>query len=263
VVAVLLVVGAGYGIAGYVTAGNKLTTANRALDTATSHRAAFDNAPSTFDLARSDAKAFQSDAAAWVQTWSTQSTTIASDDTSLIAAGGRLRDQGWLTVIRKGSLDSASGRVDHALKAMDAAKTIAIDRQAEGKFLVAYANFLNDIETFITKDQGGDALGALAAASQIPADADKAVSLTGDPQFPSELGAYMRSVATVAKDLVDYLNAVTKGDTATAKSLQAKTNDDINAGKLIDISQVQTKVDEFYQPFIDTYHKELALAAGG
>jgi hypothetical protein len=89
------------------------------------------------------------------------------------------------------------------------------------------------------------------------------VSLTGDPQFPSELGAYMRSVATVAKDLVDYLNAVTKGDTATAKSLQAKTNDDINAGKLIDISQVQTKVDQFYQPFIDTYHKELAQAGGG
>ncbi|HYR53461.1 MAG TPA: hypothetical protein VEQ13_00940 [Methylomirabilota bacterium] len=262
VVALLLVVGAAYGIAGYVTAGNRLTTANRAIDTATSHRAAFDNAPSTFDIERSDAKAFQSDAAAWVQTWTTQSTTIASDDATLTAAGGKLRDQQWLTVIRRGSLDSASGRIDHAHKAMDAAKTIAIDRQAEGKFLVAYANFLNDIETFITKEQGGDALGALATASQLPADADKAMSLSGDPQFPSELGAYMRSVATVAKDLVDYLNAVTKGDTATASSLQAKTNDDINAGKLIDISQVPTKVDQFYQPYIDAYHKELALAGG-
>ncbi len=263
VVALLLVVGAAYGIAGYATAGSKLTTANRALDTAGSHRAAFDKAPSTFQIDRSDAKAFQSDAAAWVQSWATQSATIASDEAALTTAGGKLRDQQWLTVIRKGSLDSASGRIDHAHKAMDAARTIAIDRQAEGKFLVAYANFLNDIETFITKQQGGDPLGALAAASQLPTDADKAVSLTADPQFPSELGAYMRSVATVAKDLVDYLNAVTKGDTATAKSLQAKTNDDINAGKLIDISQVPTKVDEFYQPYIDVYHKELALATGG
>ncbi len=262
VVALLLVLGAAYGIAGYVTAGNKLTTASGALDTATSHRAAFDNAPSTFDIERSDAKAFQSDAAAWVQTWATQSATIASDDATLTAAGGKLREQQWLTVIRKGSLESASGRIDHAHRAMDAAKTIAIDRQAEGKFLVAYANFLNDIDTFITKDQGGDALGALATASQLPADADKAVSLSGDPQFPSELGAYMRSVATLAKDLVDYLNAVTKGDTATASSLQAKTNDDINAEKLIDISQVPTKVDQFYQPYIDAYHKELALAGG-
>jgi hypothetical protein len=263
VVALLLVVGAAYGVAGYVTAGNKLTTANRAIDTVTSHRSAFDNAPSTFDIERSDAKAFQSDAAAWVQTWTTQSTTVASDDATLTAAGVKLRDQQWLTVIRKGSLDSAYGRIDHAHKALDAAKTIAIDRLAEGKFLVAYATFLNDVETFVTKEQGGDALGALAAAAQLPADADKAVSLSGDPQFPSELGAYMRSVATVAKDLVDYLNAVTKGDDASAKSLQAKANDDLNAGKQIDISQVPTKVDEFYQPYIDTYHKELSLAGGG
>ena len=260
-VALLLGLGAAYGIAGYVTAGNKLTAANAAIDTTTSHRSAFDSAPSTFDIQRSDAKAFQSDAAAWLQAWASQSTTIASDDATLTAAGGKLRDQQWLTIIRKGSLDSASSRIDHAHKAMDAAKTIAVDRQAEGKFLVAYANFLNDLETFLSKDQGGDALGALATASQLPADADKAVSLSGDPQFPSELGAYMRSVATLAKDLVDYLNAVTKGDTAAASSIQAKTNQDINAGKLIDISQVPTKVDQFYQPYIDKYHKELSLAA--
>ncbi len=263
VVALLLVIGAGYGVAGYVTAGNKLTAANRAIDSTASHRSAFDNAPSTFDIQRSDAKAFQSDAAAWVQTWTSQSTTIASDEAMLTAARGKLRDQQWLTVVRKGSLDSASGRLDHAHKALDAAKTIAVDRQAEGKFLVAYATFLNDVETFITKEQGGDSLGALAAASQFPADAGKAVSLSGDPQFPSELRAYMQSVATVFKDLVDYLNAVAKGDDAAAKSLQAKTNDDINAGKQIDISQVSTKIDEFYQPFIDTYHKELSLAARG
>ena len=263
VVALLLVLGAGYGIAGYVTAGNKLTAANRAIDAANSHRSAFDNAPSTFDLQRSDAKAFVSDAAAWVRSWTSQSTSIASDEATLNAAGGKLRDQQWLTVIRKGSLDSASSRIDHAHKALDAAKTIAGKRQAEGKFLVAYATFLNDIETFVTKEQGGDSLGALAAAAQLPADADKAVSLSGDPQFPSELGAYMRSVATVAKDLVDYLNAVTKGDSATAKSLQTKTNTDINAGKGIDISQVSTKVDEFYKPYLDTYHKELSLAASG
>ena len=263
VVALLLVVGAGYGVAAYVTSGNKLTAANGAIEAASSHRSAFDNAPSTFDLQRSDAKAFQSDAAAWVQNWTSQSTTIASDEATLTAAGSKLRDQQWLTVIRRGSLDSASGRIDHAHKALGAAKTIAVNRQSEGKFLVAYATFLNDVETFITKEQGGDSLGALAAAAQLPADADKAVSLSVDPQFPSELGAYMRSVATVAKDLVDYLNAVTKGDAATAKSLQTKTNDDINAGKQNDISQVSTKVDEFYKPYIDTYHKELSLASGG
>jgi hypothetical protein len=263
VVALLVVVVAAYGIAGYVTAGNKLTAANRAIDTTASHRSAFDNAPSTFDIQRSDAKAFQSDAAAWVQTWTSESATVAGDDASLTAAGGKLRDQQWLTVIRKGSLDTASARVGHARKAMEAAKTIALDRQAEGKFLMAYANFLNDVETFITKQQSGDSLGALAAASQFPADADKAVSLSTDPQFPSELGAYMRSVSTVFKDLVDYLNAVTKGDAAGAQSLQAKTNDDINAGKLIDVSQVSTKIDEFYQPYLDTYHKELSLAGGG
>jgi len=263
VVALLLVVGGAYGIAGYVTAGNKLSSANTALGTTTSHRSAFDNAPTTFDLQRSDAKAFQSDAAAWVQAWTSQSTTIASDDATLTAAGGKLHDQQWLTVIRKGSLDSASARIDHAHKAMDAAKTIAVDRQAEGKFLVAYSTLLSDLETFVTKEQSGDELGALATASLLPADADKAVSLSGDPQFPSELGAYMQSLSTVTKDLVAYLNALTKGDTATANSIQTKTNNDINAGKLIDISQISTKIDTFYQPYMDTYHKELTLAAGG
>ncbi|HEV2217159.1 MAG TPA: hypothetical protein VGV88_06260 [Candidatus Dormibacteraeota bacterium] len=263
IVAFLLVIAGGYGIAGYVTAGGKIGSANSAIDGVASHRSTFDSAPSTFDIQRSDAKAFQSDAAAWVQTWTSQSSTIADDEAALAAAGAKLQDQQWLTAIRKGSLDSAAARVDHASKAMAAAKTVAVDRLAEGKFLVAYANFLNDVETYVTKEQSGDALGALATANLLPAEADKAVSLASDPQFPSELAAYTRSESTIAKDLVDYLNAVIKGDAATAKTIQDKTNADIDASQLIDISKVGTKIDQFYQPLLDTYHKELTLAAGG
>lgn len=262
IVALLVVIGAGYGVAGYTTASNKLNAANRAIDTTVAHRNAIDEAPATFDLQSSDAKTFKADAAKWMKTWNEQSTTIASDDQSLATAGARLHDQEWLTLLRQASLNNASVRVEHARKALKAAQTIAIDRQAEGKFLTAYANFLNDIETFLTDEQAGDAVSALAAASQLPTDAGQAITLANDPQFPAELKQYLESVQTVAKDLVEYLNAASAGDVAKAKAIQDRTNKDIAAGNLIDVTDVPTKIDEFYQPFMDTYHNELAHAQG-
>lgn len=262
VVALLVMIGAAYGFIGFSSANGKVSAANRAIDATVSHRNAIDSAPSTFDLSATDATSFQNNAARWMQTWKTQATTIASDDQSLATAGSKLRDQQWLTVLRQGSLNSASDRVDHARKAMKAAATIATDRQAEGKFLVAYATVITDTETLVNDEQTGNSVAALAAASRLPNDVAQTITLANDPQFPPELKQYLASIQTVAQDLVDYLNAEAAGDTAKAKAIQTKANADIEAGNQIDVSQVPTKIDTYYQPFIDTYHNELARAQG-
>ena len=260
--ALLVMMAAAYGFVGFSSASGKVSAANHAIDATVAHGKALDSAPSTFDLSASDAKTFQANATRWMQTWKDQATTIANDDQSLVTARSKLHDQQWLTLLRQDSLNSASNRVDHARKAMKAAATIATGRQAEGKFMLAYAAVITDTETLVNDEQSGDSVAALAAASRLPNDVAQTISVANDPQFPPELKQYLDSIQTVAQDLVDYLNAEAAGDTAKAKAIQTKANADIAAGNLIDVSQVPTKIDTYYQPFIDTYHNELARAQG-
>ena len=263
VVALLLMIGGGYGVAGYVSASNRLNTANHAVAGAVAHRKGFDDAPSTFVGQSGDASTLRTDADKFVKTWSDQSDTIATDDKALAAAESGLHQQQWLTVVRRGNLDSASARIAHARKALAAAQTAATEHVAEGKFLQAYADALNDFATLAADAQAADATGAQAAALKMVADADHASSLLNDPQFPPELRQVVTGLRTFAQDIVDYLNAVATGDSTAISALKTKTTADLTNLENIDTSSVPTKIDEYYQPYLDTYHSELSRAEAG
>ena len=261
IVALLVVIAATYGVVGYYSASSRLTNANRALQATVDHRGAFDKAPIGFGADASDAKTMQSNAAAFVKTWQGQMATVETDDQALASAAKALGQQQWLTVIRRGNMDSASNRITHARRALDAARTIAAARVKEGQFQQALADAINDFDTLGTDAQNSDFSGAVTAATKMQTDAGRALTLTADKQFPSELHDYMAAVQTLASDFVNYLTAEKQGDKATAKSLIDKANTDLNALQSYDITAIGDKIDLYYQPYMDTYHSELEKAS--
>lgn len=262
-VALIVVLGGGYGVAGYVSASTRLSTANHAVAGAVAHRQAFDDAPSTFVDQAADAASLRSDADRFVQTWSDQSATIAGDEAALASAETGVHQQEWLTLVRRGSLDTASARIAHARKALAAAHTAATEHVKEGQFLQVYADVAKDFETLAADAQASDLAGARTASSQMVTDSGRAIAMLTDPQFPSELRQLMQGLQTLAQDFVDYIDAVNANDQAKASSLMAKTNADVTSVSSVDTSSIGTKVDEYYQPYLDTYHSELSRAENG
>jgi hypothetical protein len=262
-VAVLLAVGGAYAVAGFASASSKLTNANRAIDAAVSHRTAFDDAPSAFEGQSADAGTLQKDATRFVQTWMDQSKTIAGDQAALASADSGLHQQQWLTAVRKGNIDSAASRIAHARKALDAARTIAMARLKEGAFLHSFADVFVDFDTIATDSQASNFAGARVAASQMVTDTTLAAGLSTDAQFPPELHQLLVAMQALAQDFVDYINAVAGGDKAAMTSLTAKANTDLASVESFNTFSISTKVDEYYQPYLDTYHSELARAESG
>jgi len=260
-VGLVLAIAGTYGVAGYYSASSRLSSANRALQSAVGHQGQFDNAPSIFEADASDAKTMQSDAATFTKKWQEQSATIESDDQALASAARSLGQQQWLTVIRRGNMDSAAVRITHARKALDAARTVAAARVKEGQFQQALADAVSDFDALGTDAQNSDFGGAVTAAMKMQTDAGRALTLTSDQQFPTELHDYIAAVQTLASDFVTYLSAVRQGDQTTAKSLIDKANSDLDALGNYDITAIGDKIDQYYQPMIDTYHAELAKAA--
>ena len=258
--ALLLVITGTYGIAGYFSAGSRLTSASNAIDVALAHRDAFDNAPTTLELDAPDARTMQSDALKFAQAWQAQMATIENDRKALAAADSGLRQQQWLTLVRRGNLDSESSRIAHARTALDAAGSIAADRVKEGKFEVALGTAVADFEGVLTDFDSKDFVAAVTAANKMQTDAASALGLTSDKQFPPEVHDYVAAIQALSKDFVDYLSALSKGDTAGAKALVTKANADVSTLQTFDLAAIGVKVDTYYQPLIDTYHSELSKA---
>ena len=259
-VALLLVIGGTYGVAGYFSASSRIGIANQVLDVALAHRDAFDNAPSTLELDATDATTMQTDAAKFAKTWKQQAATIDADEQALASAATGLRQQQWLTYIRRGSIDSASVRIGHALKALDVARTIAGERVKEGQLELALANAAADFDAVVGDYQSQDVAAATTAAHKMQTDAGGAVGPASDTQFPPEVHDYVAAIQALAKDFVDFLGAVSQGDTNGAKSLLAKANVDVNSLQTFDLTSMGEKVDAYYQPLIDSYHAELSKA---
>lgn len=259
-VAMLLVIGGTYGVAGYFSASSRISHANQVLDTALAHRDAFDNAPSALELDAPDSKTMQADAAKFAKTWKAQVATIDGDEQALSSAGTGLRQQQWLTFVRRGNIDSASARVDHAHKALDVARAIAGARVKEGQLELALADAAADFDAVVGDFQSQDVAAATSAANKMHTDAGGALGLTSDTQFPPEVHDYVATIQLLAKDFIDFFGAVSKGDTTGAKSLLAKANVDVNTLQTFDLNGMGEKVDAYYQPLIDTYHSELSKA---
>jgi hypothetical protein len=265
-IVVVLVAIAGYAVAGYAFTSSRISDASGAINTANAHRL-FVN--TTFDLLDQQVTAFnnstdltmaKSDAAEVVNQSQTMSSTEVGDDQALASVRVRLYDQQWLTSLNRGRINAAAGRLDHARKAVDTARTAAGDYVQLGQFLQAYAQVLTDWDLVASDTANHDFVGAASADSSMQADTTKALVASGAPGLPAEFHDFLTALQSYSADVGKFLNAIATQNSAALDAADKLLTADSAKLEAVDFSGTPAKIKTYYQRFRDDFNSEMDKA---
>ena len=266
---VALVLGAvvAYGVAGFAVASTRISSANKALNSVIDHENAITKSFNdlaaqlakinlTSSTTTADLKTYRGLSDQLVSTSQGALPTVASDDASLASADAMLKEQQWLTALSKSRIDSASGRLGHARKALTDAKTIASDYVQLGGYYQAYFDGNIDLSMIGDALSANDLPAATTATNTLKTDAAKGLALASAPGLPAEVKAYQTDLATLADDFAKLLVAVAKGDSTNGSKLLKTVEAEATKIDSYDWNAISDKIDAFYKPLIDDYNSE-------
>ncbi|HEX9475982.1 MAG TPA: hypothetical protein VGA41_04950 [Candidatus Dormibacteraeota bacterium] len=269
-VGVIVVLIAAYAVAGYAVAGSRLDSARSTYNTVVSHQNAITDEFNSFDskvtsvnistATAADLKTNQTAYATLVSQSEAAGPTITADDASLASAQSSLGDTSWLTIIRKGDLDTVSAKIGYERSALASAKTITSDLVQLGTFYQSFYDSLIDLDTLGTKLQATDFTGAAAATTKLKTDVGKAIGLANAPGLPPEMKAFLNDFQSFAVDFEKFLNAVVNGDSNGAQAALNAVSADGTKMDGYDFDKMATAIKNFYQPLIDAFNAEVTKA---
>lgn len=267
----ILIIGIiGYAGAGIFFSAVRVASAERTLNTVVSHQNTLNT---TFGDINSQLSALNSSSAfnpqqaivlvdRSVANSELATQTINQDDGLLAAASMQLREQQWLTMVGRGSLDRESTRLGHARNALAAARTIAADEASDGRFWHALYVGLADLTTLNTQTGAGDLTAAKTTLATMRTDVDQAAQLSTSPGLPAELHDLMTDLQAFVSDYGKQLDAQLAGDDASVATYQAAIAADLAKIGQYDIDKIGTEINAFYKPMIDRFNSEIAAATG-
>jgi flagellar basal body-associated protein FliL len=268
VVVVLALVG--YAGAGYAFANSKIDSARGTYNTVVSHQntltTQFNAAAgklTAVGLKSSSIDDFKTNQAAYAQLVTQAQAaqpTITDDDASLAKAQDSLKENSWLTVFSKGSLDQVSTKIGHERSALASAKTITGDMIQLGKFFQAYDTLFIDIDTVGVKEEATDLTGAISAVATLKTDIGTATGLADAPGLPSEMKQILTDLQTLAADEKKLLDAAVSGDATGAQAAVKALTADLNKLEAYDTAKINSEIQAFYQPLIDAFNSEVNKA---
>ena len=270
IAAVVVVAVIGYGVAGFAFAQSRLDAARNTYNAVVSHQNTITDEFNSFDskvtgvnvtsASAADLKTNQDAYALLVAQSRAAQPTITSDNASLATAQAGLRQNSWLTVFNRSSLDQASSKIDHERKALASAKTITGDLVQLGTFYQQFYTSLLDLDTLDMKTQANDLPGAATAITALKSDIDKAIQLATAPGLPPEMKLFLTDFQTLAGDFGKLLNAAISGDANGANAGVASVKADLVKIESYDFDKMSTAIKGFYQPLIDSFNSEVAKA---
>ena len=270
IVLVVLLVAGGYLVGGFVYAQGRINSAGDTYNSVIDHQngmADFFNSLTTklsgIDLSN-PTKANVDQAKTSFQQLVDKSTRaqpqIDSDDASLAQADTGLKQNSWLTVLSKPSLDQRSAKIEDLRAALAAAKTIVTDYQQYGGFTLALLDCVNDLVNLETAGQNRDLSGMATASSSIKTDATKAIGLDHAPGLAPEVDTFMHDLSTVADDFTALINAATTGNQAAITTAENALDTDGKKLDSFDFTSWDTTASSFYQGLIDQYNSDISKA---
>ncbi len=269
---VLVAIVVSYAIAGYLFASSRIHSAKTTFYAVVSHQNAITDELNSLNskvVAVTLTSASSTDQeqlrAAYVQMVNqarAAQPTIAADDASLATAQSQLKDNSWLTVFSRYSLDTASAKMGHERKALATAKTITADLILLATFYQSFYDSFIDLDILNTKAQATDLTGAGVAITTLTADVAKAIQLSSAPGLPPEMKLYLTDFQTLAVDFGQLLNAAVAGDTSGAQAgVKAVEADKVKLDSH-DMDKINAAIRAFYKPLTDAYNSEIAKANG-
>ena len=270
VIVVVVLALVGYAGAGYAFANSRIDSARSTYNTVVSHQntltTQFNAAAgklTAVGLKSSSIDDFKTNQAAYAQLVTQAQAaqpTISDDDASLAKAQDSLKENSWLTVFSKGSLDQVSTKIGHERNALASAKTITGDMVKLGKFFQAYDTLFIDIDNVGVKEEATDLTGAISAVATLKTDVTTAMGLVDAPGLPSEMKQILTDLQTLAADEKKLLDAAVAGDATNAQSAVKALTADLNKLEAYDTAKINSEIQSFYQPLIDTFNSEVNKA---
>lgn len=266
VVIVIVVIGIiGYAAAGYAYATTRVATANTSLNTVISHQnSTFKDINTKFNGLSNSSTSDPMQARAlldqFVADARSAGTTVDRDDASLVSAKSSLKEQQWLTLVSRGSLDKEAARIEHARTALAEAKTIAADYVRVGEFNQAFLDVIDDFDTFVTQTANADLPGARGTLASLSTNVNKALQLSTAPGLPSELHNLMVDYQTLVADFGKLLDAVAASNDKAIISADATIKADADKIDSYDVDKINADIRSYYKPLLDTFSSEMAKA---
>ncbi len=269
VVIVIVLIGIiGYAAVGYAYGTTRVAVADRSLNAVISHQnslnTTFKDINTKFNglssSAASDPKQARTLIDQFVANAKSAGTTVDRDDASLVSARASLKQQQWLTVVSRGSVDKEAARIDHGRKALAQAKTIADDYVQDGEFIQAYLDAMVDLDTFVTQSATADLPGAKVTLASLSTHVGKALQLSTAPGLPSELHNLLVDFQTLVGDFGKLLDAVAANNDKAIIIADASVQADADKIGTYNFDLISTQIDAYYKPLVDTFNFEMAKA---
>lgn len=267
-IAVVIIGIIGYAVTGFAYATNRVASTDRALNTVISHQnslnTTFKNIDGEFG-SLSGSATFNSQQARgvadeFVASATKASTTISRDDASLAAAAATLDDKRWLTMFSRSLLDKEAARIEHARKALAAARAIAGDYVLDGRFLQSFLDATTDLDTLAAQTSSSDLAGASSTVATMKMHVDKALKLSTAPGLPPELHSLMNDFETLVADFGKLVTATQANDDPGISS--AATTIQADADKLsgYNYDKISADIDAYYRPLVADFNSQMAAA---
>jgi hypothetical protein len=271
IVILLVVAVVTYAIAGFTFATSRLDNARTTYNAVVAHQNAITDTVNLFNTkftttsanaaaTASDLKADRSLLDQVVSESLAAEIRSATDDASLAAAQASLKDNSWLTVFNRSSLDNYSAKIGHERKALSDSKTLAADYVRLAMFYQAFFDALIDFDIVGTKIQASDFAGAVADVATLKTDLGKALQASNAPGLPPEVRLFIIDFQTFATDESNLLIAVNSSNVSAGQSLSPKVTADVTKLDSYDFTKIGSEIASYYKPLIDDYNSEISKA---
>src|SRR2546430_13698608 len=225
----------GYGALGFALAGDRITGAERTLNTVVSHQNTLNSTFSDINIqltTLNGSGSFDARQALILTDRSVANSqlamqTINDDDASLGASERRLRDQRWLMLVGGSGLDRESTRMAHARRALAVARIVAADQVLHGRFWRALYAGLADLRDLNAQALAGDMTSARSTLGHMKSDLDTADGLSTSPGLPADLHEMTAVLMKFVQDYGKQLDAEVAGDDAAAAAQRATVSADV------------------------------------
>ena len=268
-IAVLFLLIIGYVVGGAVAAGVPVSNADKALRTTIDHENAVvavlnedpfkgvDLSSSTLDVPKA-----KSALAGYMQKVLKVQPSVASDRNALQRVRPDLQSS-FFTLPEQSTISRDRRRVEAALTALSSAQR-GIDIL---KKQAAFVDALFDASaSFIALGKTMEAEDLAGTAAQLPgtgANVKKAADLAQPPDVPEAFGPMVKGMQRAADDVRGLVAAVQANDRAAFQKYVAALEADGKALESIDQNAIDAAQKALFQPWIDSYNRNMKIAAGG
>lgn len=185
---------------------------------------------------------------------------VEQDQASLVTVQADLKQNQWLTILSRSSLDRRSNKIDYLRGALDIAKEVLQDYAQYGSFVLTLLDCANDVLTIEDASSKHDFVGLSAAVAALKSDTAKGITLDHGPGLSADMDLFMHDLQRVANDFANLINAAATNNQSAITAAENTLTADGKKLDSYDFDAMDTSSKSFFTGLTDQYNRYIAQA---